>query len=147
MKSTGKKSRQLQEIAHGFSLDIIYAFGSQAKPVAELFQDKDQTAQLLLLQGSDVDIAVKPHSKERLSVREKVNLTMALEDLFSVSRVDLVVLPEADPFLAANVVRGERLYERDKYLADEYELYILRKAGDLAALERERIAIILGEDQ
>ena len=146
MKSTGKKSRQLQEIAHGFSLDIIYAFGSQAKPVAELFQDKDQTAQLLLLQGSDVDIAVKPHSKERLSVREKVNLTMALEDLFSVSRVDLVVLPEADPFLAANVVRGERLYERDKYLADEYELYILRKAGDLAALERERIAIILGED-
>ncbi len=71
---------------------------------------------------------------------------LALEDAFEVPRVDLVMLAEADPFLAANVVRGERLYARDTYLADEYDLYVLRRAGDLAPLERERIALILGED-
>jgi hypothetical protein len=71
-------------------------------------------------------------------------LAAALEDLFGAQRVDLVVLPEADPFLAANIIRGERLYCRDETEADEYELYVLRRAGDLAPLERERIALILG---
>ena len=59
--------------------------------------------------------------------------------------MDLVILPEADPFLAANVVRGERLYAENEYRADEYDLYVLRRAGDLAPLERERMALILGE--
>ena len=43
-------------------------------------------------------------------------------------------------------MRGERLYARDAYWADEYELYVLRRAGDLAPLERERMAMILGRD-
>jgi hypothetical protein len=54
------------------------------------------------------------------------------------------VLPEADPFLAANVIRGERLFADDRYLADLYDLYVLRRAGDLVPLERERQALILG---
>jgi hypothetical protein len=29
---------------------------------------------------------------------------------------------------------------------DEYDLYILRRAGDLAPLERERKALILGKN-
>lgn len=62
-------------------------------------------------------------------------------------RVDLVCLPEADPFLAANVIRGERLYARDEYEADEYDLYVLRRAGDLIPLGRERMALVLGEEQ
>jgi hypothetical protein len=59
--------------------------------------------------------------------------------------VDLVVLGEADPFVAAEVIRGERLYAHDEYTADEYDLYVLRRAGDLAPLERERIALVLQE--
>ncbi|MEJ2560682.1 MAG: hypothetical protein P8186_31555, partial [Anaerolineae bacterium] len=70
-----------------------------------------------------------------------------LEDLFAVGRVDLIFLPEADPFLAANVIRGERLYARDEYEADEYDLYVLRRAGDLIPLERERMALVLGEER
>ena len=31
--------------------------------------------------------------------------------------------------------------------ADEYDLYVLRRAGDLAPLERQRIALIPGEEQ
>ena len=55
-------------------------------------------------------------------------------------------MPEADPFVAAEVVRGERLFAADDYAADEYELYVLRRAGDLAQLERERMALVLGYD-
>ena len=70
-----------------------------------------------------------------------------MEDLLDVTRVDLVCLDDADPFLAANVIRGERLYARNTYEADEYDLYVLRRAGDLAPLERERLTLILGEGQ
>lgn len=36
-------------------------------------------------------------------------------------------------------------YARDEHAADEYDLYILRRAGDLAPLERERMALTLQE--
>jgi hypothetical protein len=71
-----------------------------------------------------------------------VQLAADLENLLEVQRVDLVILSEADPFLCANVVRGERIFCRDPHSADEYELYVLRRAGDLAPLEHERLSMI-----
>jgi hypothetical protein len=56
-------------------------------------------------------------------------------------------LDEADAFLAAGVIRGERLFARDEEVADEYDLYVLRRAGDLAPLERDRMARVLGETE
>ena len=79
-------------------------------------------------------------------MKAKVQLAQALEDLFESSRVDLVVLPEADSFLAAEVIRGERLFVDDEDQADEYDLYVLRRAGDLLPLERERMALVLGRE-
>lgn len=93
-----------------------------------------------LLKGSDVDIGIK--LSKYFDLDSKVLLSDTLENLFSVQHVDLVVLPEADPCLAANVIRGERLYCSNDHEADEYELYILRRAGDLAPLERERMSLI-----
>lgn len=139
-----ERKQRLNQIADKFGLDIIYAFGSHTKEVAEWL--KGEMSALSIPPLSDVDIGVKPSSGRQLSVKEKVRLGMALEDLFSANRVDLVVITEVDPFLAANVIRGERIYCKDEYEADEYDLYILRRAGDLAPLERERISLIMGEN-
>jgi hypothetical protein len=87
---------------------------------------------------SDVDIAIQPSRNHRLSAQERVRLTSALEDLFDVGRVDLVLLPEANPFLAVEAIRGEMLACRDLDTQAEDELYILRRAGDLAPFERQR---------
>jgi hypothetical protein len=57
--------------------------------------------------------------------------------------VDLVVLPEADPFLALDVIRGELLTCADADAQAEDELYVLRRAGDLARFARERWRLIL----
>jgi predicted nucleotidyltransferase len=92
---------------------------------------------------SDVDIAVKLSTERKLSVREKAEMAVALENLMGVDRVDLVLLSQADPFLAASIIRGERLFCADDYGADQYELYILRRAGDLERFERIRIERIL----
>ena len=138
-----KRRDKLAEIARTFDLEIMYAFGSHAENALKWLEDERPS--LSILSPSDLDIGVKPASGKALSVKKKVQLSMALEDLFSVNRVDLVSLPEADPFLAANIIRGERIFSKDTYLSDEYDLYILRRAGDLIPLERERIDLIMGK--
>jgi len=139
-----ERKDRLSQIAERFRLDIIYAFGSRSKELVEWLNGTKFDLSISRL--SDVDIGVKPHSGIQLSIKEKVHLSIALEDLFSVEKVDLVVISEVDPFLAANIIRGERIYCRDEYRADEYELYILRRGGDLAPLERERISLIMEND-
>ena len=128
----------LDALCRAFDLHILYAFGSRGRE-ALAWLDSDGGG--LPPGPSHLDIGVKP--AQPLAVRRKVELAVALEDLFDVGRVDLVVLPEADPFLAVNVIRGERLFADDAYLADEYDLYILRRAADLLPLERERQRLIL----
>ncbi len=137
-----QRKEALEQLCRRFQVVILYAFGSRAREVRDWLAGERSD---LSPGPSDVDIGVKAAPGIRLSVHDKVQLALALEDLFGVSRVDLVCLEDADPFLAANIIRGERLYADDEYLADEYDLYVLRRAGDLAPLERERMALILGE--
>jgi len=130
----------LAHICRQYQIAILYAFGSRAKE-AEAFAHG--RIEQLAPSAADLDLGVLPANSRRMPIREKVDLTARLEDFFRVSRVDLVVLPESDPFLAANIIRGERLYADDETAADEYDLYILRRAGDLIPLEKERLDLIL----
>ena len=57
--------------------------------------------------------------------------------------MDLILLPEADPFLALDIIKGELLYCADPDRQAEDELYVLRRAGDLAGFQRERIDQII----
>ena len=138
-----KDLRALAGLARREALVAVYAFGSRAKEALEALSAGDARLQP---SSSDLDIAVVAEPGKHLTVLDKVRIAQELEDLSGTPRVDLVVLPEADPFLAANIVRGERLYAADDHAADEYELYVLRRAGDLIPLERERQQLILGEE-
>jgi len=80
-----ERKQRLNQIAEKFGLDIIYAFGSHAKEVAEWL--KGERSGLPISPLSDVDAGVKPSSAKQLSVKKKVHLGMALEDLFSVNSV------------------------------------------------------------
>lgn len=130
----------LAQLCRQSEIDILYVFGNRAGEVKAWLEGVGSDLSPGL---SDVDIGVKAAQGKVLRVHEKVLLALLLEDLLGVTRVDLVCLEEAGPFLAANVIRGERLYACDSYQADEYELYVMRRAGDLAPLERERLTLIL----
>lgn len=131
---------QLQRICTQFGVALLYVFGSRAQEVLEWVEGR----QPALAPGpSDVDIGVKALLGVQWTLNDKVDLALALEALLGVNRVDLVTFDEAGPFLAANIIRGERLFAVDQTQADEYDLYVLRRAGDLAPLQRERIALIL----
>lgn len=133
-------NEHLQEICERYGVIALYAFGSRAEEIVERVRGQPAPAQH---PASDVDIGVQPAPDRRLTARERVRLTIELEDLLDVARVDLVVLPEADPFLALDAIRGELLCCTDADAQAEYELYVLRRAGDLAPYARERWRLIL----
>jgi len=133
--------KQIKRLCREYDVNILYVFGSRAEEVQALAEGRIPA---LAPTESDVDIAILTAAP--LSLDQKVHFTQALEDLLNVARVDLVTLADADPFLAANAIRGIRFFARDPYLSDEYDLYVLRRAGDLAPLERERMALILHEE-
>ncbi len=130
----------IQQICKKYRIKALYVFGSRG---AELFQAIKDDSYQLASSTSDLDIGVLTHSP--FSIDDKVSLTFELEKLFSDSHVDLFILQEVDAFLAVNIIRGERVYAEDSYIADEFELFALRRAGDLAELERQRMAMILQE--
>jgi predicted nucleotidyltransferase len=134
------KAERLSELARAYGLADIYAFGSRAAETAAIIINGES---LQNASSSDVDIGIRSEQGRRPSTQDIVNLTIELEDLFGVNRVDLVFLAEADPFLALDVIRGELLYTGDPLDQAYYELFVLRRAGDLLPLKRERINIIL----
>ncbi len=131
---------KIKQICEKYRVDALYVFGSRGM---EMYRAIHDDAIQLAKTQSDLDCGVLTHFP--FSMDDKVNLTFELETLFGVSGIDLFILQEADAFLAANIIRGERVYAEVPHLADEYELFALRRAGDLAELERQRIAMILQE--
>jgi len=133
--------QQLGDLCKRFNVDILYAFGSRA---AEAKASVRNNVALDRSLKSDLDIAVKSRADVRLSLGDKVNFTQRLEDIFDISRIDLIDLRQADTFLALDIVKGEVLYSRDDDVEAEYELFVLRRAGDLAHYARGRWNQILG---
>lgn len=89
---------------------------------------------------SDVDLAVLFEGETDLD--RVVALEDALERAVAL-RVDVVDVARAGAFLALDAIRGERIFERDGRRLDEFDLYVLRRAGDLAYFERERLRALL----
>ncbi len=130
----------LKEIAERHQLADVYVFGSRAAEIAALVRGERTP---LPHPKADVDVGIQPRRGTRLSGYEKARIAVELEEVLDVGQVDLVVLSEATPFLAVEVIRGELLFSEDLGKQAEDELYILRRAGDLApfALERQRLVL------
>jgi len=104
----------------------LYLFGSRAR--------HDATEQ------SDVDVGVL--FRQAASLRDVLLLEDALERHLGLP-VDLVDAGRASAFLALDIVRGERVFCTDPDRCDEFELYVMRRAGDLAPFERERRRLLV----
>lgn len=121
----------LETLADEYGLLALYVFGSRAEEIARRLAGSPVTTAHPV---SDVDIGVQPLRNRLLTAEDRVHMVQRLETLLGVDRVDLVILPEANAFLAADVVRGELLLATDLDAEAELQLYHLRRAADLAPL-------------
>ncbi len=136
--------RSLAHICRRYHIADLYVFGSRAAQIKTLIHGRESAPEPSTA-ASDVDIGVLPAERTEWSAQKRVRLTMELEDLFRVNRVDLVLLPEAEAYLALDIIRGELLYTSDPDNQARYELFVLRRAGDLLPYKRERNRMILEE--
>jgi predicted nucleotidyltransferase len=131
---------EIAGLARKYRLQIIYAFGSRAK---EIYGRVTGQTRRSSRSKSDLDIGVK--SQRPLTVKEKVEIALFFEDRFDVPKVDVVVIPEVPSLLAYEIVTGELLYAKNENFEAEYQLYIMRRAGDLLPYERLKKEMILGK--
>jgi predicted nucleotidyltransferase len=104
----------------------LYLFGSRARGEAT--------------ERSDVDVGIL--FRQEVALRDLLLLEDALEQHLGLL-VDVVDAGRASAFLALDVIRGERVYCSDPDRCDEFELYVMRRAGDLAPFERERRRLLM----
>jgi predicted nucleotidyltransferase len=138
----GALREQLSVLCRDRGVTALYVFGSRA---AEALDAVRADRPLDPGAGSDLDIAALTPRGVRLDARDRARLASALEDLLGAPRVDLVLLPEAPAFLALAAIEGELLLDRDPDETARFELYVMRRAGDLAFFERARRRAVLGE--
>jgi predicted nucleotidyltransferase len=105
----------------------VYVFGSRATGRARA--------------DSDVDVGVLYGRSQ--STTAPVALAERIETALG-GHVDVVDVARASAFLALDIVRGERVFCRDELETDRFELYVLRRAGDLLPFEKQRQALLLG---
>jgi predicted nucleotidyltransferase len=110
----------------------------------------DVSIRALYLFGSHVTGEARPDSDVDLGVlyrhRQPLASTLLLEERLQTvadRKVDVIDVARASAFLALEIVRGERIFCRDRADADRFELYVLRRAGDLLPFERQRQALLL----
>ncbi|HEY9422720.1 MAG TPA: hypothetical protein VIW92_15000, partial [Thermoanaerobaculia bacterium] len=84
---------------------------------------------------SDADVGVL--WREEQTLRDVLLLEDELERRLGL-KVDVVDAGRASAFLALDIIRGELIFCADPDRCDEFELYVMRRAGDLAPFERER---------
>jgi predicted nucleotidyltransferase len=132
----------LEALASRHGVRDLYAFGSRADEIAAWVKGEPPAA---AAPHADVDFAVQPEPGRLADAQSRVRLAAELEDLVEAPRVDLIILSEASAFLAMEVVRGEMLYTSDPLAQAEHELYVMRRAADLAPFRRERVRMILDE--
>jgi predicted nucleotidyltransferase len=104
----------------------VYIFGSQSKGDAR--------------PDSDVDLGILYRTPQALSTTLRLGLEL---ERTTGRNVDLVDAARAGAFLALEIVRGERIFCRAPAETDVFELYVLRRAGDLLPFERQRQALLL----
>jgi predicted nucleotidyltransferase len=128
--SKAQRARLIAVVESDPRIVAAYLFGSRVRGDAR--------------RGSDLDVAVL--FSEPVELRTRVELEDRLAAAAGIA-VDCTDLGAAGAFLALDAVAGERVYCRDMDRCDEFELYVLRRAGDLAPFERERRRIVLAPDR
>jgi len=118
-------TEQLRQVFATHGVVLAYLFGSQAEGKAGPISDVD----IAVLLGPQVD-------RERW-FQVQLDLIGELTSLFHRNDVDVVILNEATPVLAYEVVRsGQVLYEAEPGTRVDYEVTALRRYADTEPLRR-----------
>jgi predicted nucleotidyltransferase len=126
------KADEIQSLAREYGIVLIYLFGSMAEEGKKYLQGKSITPD----DSSDIDISIAFENSPSDPMKIHGILYKRLSDIFEPFHIDLLFFHEVDPIFQYEIIKGVRIYEKDKYYADDIEEMIMKKAGDLIFKKR-----------
>jgi uncharacterized protein len=122
----------LKKIVEKFGIDLVYLFGSKTDEGRRYLEGEEIASDPY----SDLDIAVAFERLPIETVQVYGRLYREMSDLFDPFRIDLILLHEMNSLFQYEIIKGERIYERDITFADDFEERIMRRAEDLSYKKR-----------
>jgi predicted nucleotidyltransferase len=121
---------EIERIAREHDLLAVYFFGSRADDGLRLLRGEPVESA-----GSDLDVGVV-FREEDPSIERLFPVKDALEKLLPEMGLYVVGLQRVDSFFQFNVIQGQRVAASDAYVADIWELRVMRSAAELQAIQR-----------
>ena len=124
------KARELDAACRRHDVLVLYLFGSRTDGGLARLAGRSVDPP-----GSDLDVGVVFRTPD-IDHHRLSSLQVALEDVFDPLRVDLVPLQRVDALFQFAAISGHRVFHSDSRRADEYELLVMRRAAELAPIQR-----------
>jgi predicted nucleotidyltransferase len=122
------KSRKIRNTAKEYGIALVYLFGSQAESGARYLKGDHIRVEDL----SDLDVAVAFENIPSQAVKIYGALYKEFSEIFAPFSIDLVFMHDMDALFQYEIIKGEKIFEKDEFLADEFEERIMKMSEDLA---------------
>lgn len=126
------KNKYIQTIAERYGIILIYLFGSLANEGKKYLKGVDVKPDT----SSDLDIAIAFETPPEETMKIYGTLFKEFSKVFDPFNIDLVFMHELNVLFQYEIIKGERIYEKDEFSADEFEEKIMKRAEDLLFKKR-----------
>jgi len=127
-----KNDSAIRALARRYHISLIYLFGSQAEKGNRYFQGEE----VLPDAPADLDIAVAFEKPPFSALKIYGILYREISEIFDPFTIDLVFMHEVNVLFQCEIIKGIRIYEKNEFLADEFEERILKISEDLSFKKR-----------
>ncbi|HUU52177.1 MAG TPA: nucleotidyltransferase domain-containing protein [Candidatus Heimdallarchaeota archaeon] len=134
------KARKIRNIAKKYGIALIYLFGSQAENGARYLAGDNISVEDL----SDLDVAVAFENIPSEAIKIYGALYKEFSEIFAPFYIDLVFMHDMETLFQYEIIKGERIFNKDEFSTDEFEEKIMKMAEDLAFKQRIMNREILG---
>jgi hypothetical protein len=124
------RRNQLERACRSHGVEAVYLFGSRQGEGLRLLDGTPPERGL-----SDLDVGLFFGARV-LDPEALAGLQVAMEDVFSPLRVDLVPLDRVDALFQFKAIDGHRVYAADSGRVDRWELQVMRRAAELLPVQR-----------
>jgi len=127
------KASKIRDLAKRYGITLVYLFGSQAENGARYLAG-DNIIKVEDL--SDLDVAVAFENIPAEAIKIYGALYKEFSEIFAPFYIDLVFLHDMETLFQYEIIKGERIFNKDEFSTDEFEEKIMKMAEDLAFKQR-----------
>lgn len=121
------KNKDIQALSKKYGITIIYLFGSQADKGRRYLEGEDVNPDIF----ADLDVAIAFEDLPAEAMKTYGILFKEISKIFDPFNIDLIFMHELNALFQYEIIKGERIYEKDEFSADEFEERIMKMAEDL----------------